>query len=97
MLGDGGDFVVSFCCYRDQRTLARANFLHNLQSPAVTQNRIGIAVVAGRDHHHGQLVIDERIGAMLQFSRRISFRVGVGNLFQFERAFAGDCVVHPTS
>ena len=97
VFGDGGDFFVSLRCYRYERTLAGSNFLHDLQRSPVAQNRVGIAMVAGGNHHHGQLVIDERVRAVLQFSCRISLRMGVRDLFQLECSLAGNRVMHAAS
>ena len=51
-------------------------------------------MIAGRNHDYGQFVIHQRVGTVLQFARRITLGVGVGNFLELERSLAGDRVMH---
>ena len=46
-------------------------------------------VVRGQ-HHHRQILVDQRVGPVLHFAGGIAFGVDVGDLLQLERAFERD-------
>ena len=46
--------------------------------------------IARGQHHHGQLFVDQRVGAVLHLAGGVAFGVNVGNLLQLERALERD-------
>ena len=57
----------------------------------VAQHRVGIrSTIARRDHHHRQVLVDQRVGTVLHLAGGISLGVDVGDLLQLERAFERD-------
>src|SRR5579871_6959990 len=67
VLRDGADFFIALGRDGYERPLARSHFLHDLESPPVTQDGVRIAAIAGRQYHHRKLVVDECVRTVLQF------------------------------
>ncbi len=94
---DTGDFAVALAGHGHQASTARLYFPHHIQRAAVTQHRVGIVTIAGCQHHDRELLIHQRVGTMLQFPRRIAFRMRIRNLFQLQRTLARNGVMNPAS
>ena len=50
--------------------------------------------IARGQHHHRQVLVDQRVGPVLHLAGRIAFGVDVGDLLQLERAFERDGEMH---
>src|SRR5690625_5892641 len=72
----------------------------NIQLPAARLNLVEVGlelfeqVIVGRHRHHGHIRIHQRQWAVLELSRRIGFRVNVGNLLELERTFESHGELH---
>ena len=88
------NFVVAFCGDGDHFARTRRYFLDVRHRFFVAQYRIGIVRIARGQHHHRQVLVDQRIGSMLHFPGRIAFRVNVAYLLQLQRAFESNRVVN---
>src|SRR6185369_11632348 len=63
----------------------------------VAQLRSAIAFFTRVDEQHRQSLVDERVWTMLHLTRRVTFCVNVGDLFQLQRAFERDRKVDATT
>ena len=73
------DFVVALSRERDHNPGARFDLLQVRNRFLVARHRCRTVQIAGRDDHHRQVFIDQRIRAVFHFSRRISFRMDIGD------------------
>ena len=69
---------------------ARLDFLQVRQRLLVAHAWIRVVHVVGGEHDHGQVLIDQRVGAVLHLAGGIAFGVDVGNFLELERAFERD-------
>ena len=91
VVGDAGGFVSPSLTSGDDDPFARLDFL-NIGDGLLVKDAAARArdwIVRGQ-HDHGQLLVDQRVGAMLHLARGIAFGVDVGDLLQLERAFERD-------
>ena len=86
VFGQASQFMVTFGGYADDLTLAGHDFLH-------IAGGLVVVTALGTDDHHRHILIDERDGSMLHFTRGIALGVNVADLLQFQRALQGDGVV----
>src|SRR6185312_13681079 len=58
------------------------------------QYGLWIVQIARSDTNDGNVLVDERIRAVLDLTGGIAFRVDIGSFFQFERAIESNGIVH---
>ena len=90
MVGHLRDFLVAFARDRHHDALARFHFLDVGERLLVEHAALASARIARGQHHHRQILVDQRVGPVLHLARRITFGVNVGDLFQLQRAFERD-------
>ena len=91
------DFVISLGSQRDDLSRARLNFLKVRHGLLVTHHRERVFRIASGDNHYRQILVDQRVRPVLHFSRRISFRMNVGNFLQLQCAFKRNGIVNASS
>ena len=89
-IGQGFKLLLSLTDERNDRRAPRLDF-HQIAHGFFVQS------VPRGQHHHRHVFVDQGNGAMFHFSRRISFRVDVGNFFELECAFQRNRIIDPTS
>ena len=97
VIGNVGYLVIPFGGDRHQPSTARLHFLHHFEGAPVAQNRIRIVVVARCQHHDRKVFVDQRVGPVLQFARRVAFCMSIRDFLELERTFARDGVVYASS
>src|SRR5579863_3345415 len=87
-------FGVLLAHYRDHNPAARLHFL-NVRKRLLKANAALFAVgIARGQHHYRKILVDERVGAVLHLSGRITLSVNVRDFLQLQRAFERDREVH---
>ncbi len=97
IIGNLGYFRISFGRYGHQSAAPGLDLFHDFERAPVAQHRIRIMVVAGGQHHDWKVLVDQRVGAVLEFTGRVAFGVRVGNLLKLECSFARNCVMDAAS
>ena len=87
MIGDFGYFLVAFAGHGHDDAFARFHFLQIGKRLLVERAALVDLGVARRQHHHRQVLVNQRVRPVLHLARRIAFGVNIGNLLQLERAF----------
>ena len=93
VVGGGAHFLVAFGDDGDHDAVAGLDLADVADGFLVAGDRLRVAPVAGGQHHHRQVLVDEGVGAVLHLSGRVAFGVDVGNLLQLQRPFQRQRVV----
>jgi len=94
LVGQLRGLVVAFGHHRDDVPFPRLHFLNVGEGLLVSQAASHAQLVARGDDHHGQVLVDQRIGTVLHLTRRVAFRVDVRDFLQLQRALQSDGEVH---
>ena len=74
----------------DHDASARLHFLNVRERLLVADAALFAGRIARGDHHHRQILVDQRVGPVLHLAGRIALGVDVGDLLELQRAFERD-------